>query len=101
MGELHLEILVDRMKREHKVEANVGEPKGAFRETIRKAAEAVGKYSRQTGGSGTYGPCKLRVAPNTPGAGYEFINDIQGGVVSKEYSSPMPLMIVWPESSSV
>jgi elongation factor G len=89
MGELHLEILVDRMKREHKVEANVGEPKVAFRETIRKAAEAEGKYIRQTGGSGNYGHCKLRVEPNAPGAGYEFINDIKGGVVPKEYIKPI------------
>ena len=70
MGELHLEILVDRMKREHKVEANVGEPKVAFRETIRKSAEAEGKYIKQTGGSGNYGHCKLRIEPNTAGAGY-------------------------------
>jgi elongation factor G len=89
MGELHLEILVDRMKREHRVEANVGEPKVAFRETIRKAAEAEGKYIRQTGGSGNYGHCKLRVEPNTPGAGYEFVNDIKGGVVPKEYIKPI------------
>ena len=80
MGELHLEILVDRMRREHKVEANVGEPKVAFRETIRKKAEAEGKYIRQTGGSGNYGHCKLRVEPNEPGKGYEFINDIKGGL---------------------
>ncbi len=77
MGELHLEILVDRMQREHKVEANVGEPKVAFRETIRKSAEAEGKYIRQTGGSGNYGHCKLRIEPNVPGAGYEFINAIK------------------------
>jgi elongation factor G len=89
MGELHLEILVDRMKREHKVEANVGEPKVAFRETIRKHAEAEGKYIRQTGGSGNYGHCKLRVEPNTPGAGYEFVNDIKGGSVPKEYIKPI------------
>jgi elongation factor G len=89
MGELHLEILVDRMKREHKVEANVGEPKVAFRETLRKAAEAEGKYIRQTGGSGNYGHCKLRVEPNQPGAGYEFINEIKGGVVPREYIKPI------------
>ena len=89
MGELHLEILVDRMKREHKVEANVGEPKVAFRETIRKKAEAEGKYIRQTGGSGNYGHCKLRVEPNEPGKGYEFINDIKGGSVPKEYIKPI------------
>ena len=89
MGELHLEILVDRMKREYKVEANVGEPKVAFRETIRKKAEAEGKYIRQTGGSGNYGHCKLRVEPNEPGMGYEFINAIKSGSVPKEYIKPI------------
>ena len=89
MGELHLEILVDRMKREHKVEANVGEPKVAFRETIRKVAEAEGKYIRQTGGSGNYGHCWLRIEPNEPGKGYEFINEIKGGVVPREYIKPI------------
>jgi elongation factor G len=89
MGELHLEILVDRMRREHKVEANVGEPKVAFRETIRKKAEAEGKYIRQTGGSGNYGHCKLRVEPSAPGAGYEFINEIKSGSVPKEYIKPI------------
>ncbi|HEX7729194.1 MAG TPA: elongation factor G [Terracidiphilus sp.] len=89
MGELHLEILVDRMKREHKVEANVGEPKVAFRETIRKVAEAEGKYIRQTGGSGNYGHCWLRIEPNEPGKGYEFVNGIKGGVVPKEYIKPI------------
>ncbi|UWZ86264.1 elongation factor G [Occallatibacter riparius] len=89
MGELHLEILVDRMKREHKVEANVGEPKVAFRETIRKAAEGEGKYIRQTGGSGNYGHAKVRIEPNEPGKGYEFVNDIKGGVVPKEYIKPI------------
>jgi elongation factor G len=89
MGELHLEILVDRMRREHKVEANVGEPKVAFRETIRKKAEAEGKYIRQTGGSGNYGHCKLRVEPNTPGAGYEFINEIKSGSIPREYIKPI------------
>jgi elongation factor G len=91
MGELHLEILVDRMKREHKVEANVGEPKVAFRETIRKVAEAEGKYIRQTGGSGNYGHCELRIEPNEPGKGYEFINEIKGGVVPKEYIKPIDM----------
>jgi elongation factor G len=88
MGELHLEILVDRMKREHKVEANVGEPKVAFRETIRKTAEAEGKYIRQTGGSGNYGHVKIRLEPNEPGKGFEFVNEITGGVVPKEYIKP-------------
>ena len=89
MGELHLEILVDRMKREHKVEANVGEPKVAFRETIRKEAEAEGKYIKQTGGSGNYGHCKLRIEPNVPGAGYEFVNAIKSGSIPKEYIKPI------------
>ena len=89
MGELHLEIIVDRMRREHKVEANVGEPKVAFRETIRKAAEAEGKYIRQTGGSGNYGHCWLRVEPNEAGKGYEFVNEIKGGVVPREYIKPI------------
>jgi len=88
MGELHLEILVDRMKREHKVEANVGEPRVAFRETIRKPAEAEGKYIRQTGGSGNYGHVKIKLEPNEPGKGYEFIDAIRGGVVPKEYIKP-------------
>ncbi len=88
MGELHLEILVDRMKREHKVEANVGEPRVAFRETIRKTAEAEGKYIRQTGGSGNYGHVKIRLEPNEPGAGFEFVDQIKGGVVPKEYIKP-------------
>ncbi len=89
MGELHLEILVDRMKREHKVEANVGEPKVAFRETIRKEAEAEGKYIRQTGGSGNYGHCKIRLSPSEPGKGYEFLNEIKGGAIPKEYIKPI------------
>jgi elongation factor G len=89
MGELHLEILVDRMKREYKVEANVGEPKVAFRETIRKKAEAEGKYIRQTGGSGHYGHCKLRIEPNEPGKGYEFVSEIKSGSVPKEFIKPI------------
>lgn len=88
MGELHLEILIDRMKREHKVEANVGEPRVAFRETIRKEAEAEGKYIRQTGGSGNYGHVKIRLAPNEPGKGFEFVDAIKGGVVPREYIKP-------------
>ena len=89
MGELHLEILVDRMKREHKVEANVGEPRVAFRETVRKATEAEGKYIRQTGGSGNYGHAKIRLEPNEPGKGVEFINEIKGGTVPREYIKPI------------
>ncbi|NUQ26920.1 MAG: elongation factor G [Acidobacteriaceae bacterium] len=89
MGELHLEIIVDRMMREYKVEANVGKPQVAYRETIRQPAEAEGKYIRQTGGSGNYGHAKIRIAPNEPGKGYEFSNDIKGGVIPKEYIKPI------------
>ncbi|HZY63301.1 MAG TPA: elongation factor G [Edaphobacter sp.] len=89
MGELHLEIIVDRMMREYKVEANVGKPQVAYRETIRSNAEAEGKYIRQTGGSGNYGHAKIRIEPNEPGKGYEFINEIKGGVVPKEYIKPI------------
>ncbi len=92
MGELHLEILVDRMKREYKVEANVGTPQVAYRETIRKSSDAEGKYIRQTGGSGNYGHCKIRIEPN-PGLGYEFSNDIKGGSIPKEYIKPIDMGI--------
>jgi elongation factor G len=85
MGELHLEIIIDRMMREYKVEANVGKPQVAYRETIRKHAEAEGKYIRQTGGSGQYGHVKLRVDPNEKGKGFEFINEIKSGAVPREY----------------
>jgi len=87
MGELHLEIIVDRMMREFNVQANVGKPQVAYRETIRKQAEAEGKFIRQTGGSGNYGHVKIRVEPN-PGKGYEFENDVVGGTVPKEYIKP-------------
>jgi elongation factor G len=89
MGELHLEIIVDRMMREYKVEANVGKPQVAYRETIRKKAEAEGKYIRQTGGSGNYGHCKIYVEPNETGKGYEFVNDVKGGAIPKEYIKPI------------
>ena len=89
MGELHLEIIVDRMMREYKVEANVGKPQVAYRETIRKHAEAEGKYIRQTGGSGHYGHVKLRIDPNEMGKGFEFINEITGGSVPREYFKPI------------
>ncbi len=89
MGELHLEIIVDRMMREYKVEANVGKPQVAYRETIRSNAEAEGKYIRQTGGSGNYGHAKIRVEPNEAGKGYEFVNDIKGGSIPKEYIKPI------------
>ena len=85
MGELHLEIIVDRLKREFKVEANVGQPQVAYRETIRKSVEQEGKFVRQSGGRGQYGHVFLRVEPQERGAGYEFVNAIVGGVVPKEY----------------
>jgi elongation factor G len=89
MGELHLEIIIDRMMREFSVEANVGKPQVAYRETIRRKAEAEGKYIRQTGGRGQYGHAKIRLEPNEPGKGYEFVNEIVGGVVPKEYIKPI------------
>ena len=85
MGELHLDIIVDRMKREFKVEANVGKPQVAYRETIRKTVEQEGKFVRQSGGRGQYGHVYLRIEPQEAGAGYEFVNAIVGGVVPKEY----------------
>ncbi len=89
MGELHLEIIVDRMMREYKVEANVGKPQVAYRETIRKKSEAEGKYIRQTGGRGQYGHAKIRLEPQAPGMGYEFVNDTTGGSVPKEFIKPI------------
>ncbi len=88
MGELHLEIIVDRMMREFKVDANVGKPQVAYRETIRKRVEAEGKFVRQSGGRGQYGHVRLIVEPNESGKGYEFINEIKGGAVPKEYIKP-------------
>jgi elongation factor G len=85
MGELHLEIIVDRLKREYNVEANVGKPQVAYRETIRKAAKGEEKYARQTGGRGQYGHVVLEIEPNESGKGFEFINEIVGGVIPKEY----------------
>ncbi|MEM8984758.1 MAG: elongation factor G [Pseudomonadota bacterium] len=85
MGELHLEIIVDRLKREFKVEANVGKPQVAYRETIRKAVEQQGKFVRQSGGKGQYGDVHLRIEPLEAGAGYEFSNEIVGGAVPREY----------------
>jgi elongation factor G len=89
MGELHLEIIVDRMMREYKVEANVGKPQVAYRETIRKHSEAEGKYIRQTGGRGQYGHAKIYLDPQPPGTGYEFVNEIVGGSVPKEFIKPI------------
>ncbi len=89
MGELHLEIIVDRMLREFKVEATVGKPQVAYRETIRRAAEAEGRYIRQTGGHGQYGHCKIRIEPVAPGVGYSFENKTVGGSIPKEFISPI------------
>ncbi len=88
MGELHLDILVDRMKREFKVEANVGAPQVAYRETIRKAVRAEGKFIRQSGGKGQYGHVVIELEPGETGAGFEFVSKIVGGTVPKEYVSP-------------
>jgi len=85
MGELHLDIIVDRMKREFKVEANIGRPQVAYRETLSKSIEQEGKFVRQSGGRGQYGHVYLRIEPTEPGSGYEFVNQIAGGVVPREY----------------
>ncbi|KUJ71136.1 elongation factor G [Thiomicrospira sp. WB1] len=85
MGELHLDVLVDRMKREFNVEANVGAPQVSYRETIKKGVEAEGKFVRQSGGRGQYGHVVLKIEPQEPGEGFEFVNQIVGGVVPKEY----------------
>jgi len=85
MGELHLEIIVDRLLREFKVEANVGAPQVAYKETIKKSVEQDTKYARQSGGKGQYGHCRITVEPNESGKGYEFVNAITGGVIPKEY----------------
>ena len=85
MGELHLEIIVDRMLREFKVEASVGKPQVAYRETITKAVNAEGRYVRQSGGKGQYGHCKITLEPAEPGEGYSFVNAVVGGAIPKEY----------------
>ncbi len=89
MGELHLDILVDRMRREFKVEVNVGRPQVAYRETIRIMAESEGKYIRQSGGRGQYGHCWIRLEPNEVGKGYEFFDEIKGGVIPQEFIKPI------------
>ncbi len=94
MGELHLEIIVDRMLREFKVEANVGKPQVAYRETITRQVEAEGRYIRQTGGRGQYGHCWLRLIPRQPGEGFEFDNATVGGVIPKEFINPIEKGIV-------
>ena len=89
MGELHLDIIVDRMRREFKVECTVGKPQVAYRETIRKTVEAEGKFIRQTGGHGQYGHCWLRLEPMETGKGFEFANEVVGGVIPKEFINPI------------
>ena len=89
MGELHLDIIIDRLKREFNVEANTGEPQVAYRETIRGTAEAQGKHIKQSGGRGQYGDVWIKFEPNEPGKGFEFIDQIKGGVVPLEYRKPV------------
>jgi elongation factor G len=89
MGELHLDILIDRMKREFKVEANIGEPQVAFRESIKGTSQVQGKHAKQSGGRGQYGDVWVRFEPNEPGKGFEFFDEIKGGVVPQEYRMPV------------
>ena len=89
MGELHLDIIVDRMRREFNVDCTVGKPQVAYRETIRKSVESEGKFIRQTGGHGQYGHCWLRLEPMEPGKGFEFANEVVGGVIPKEFINPI------------
>ena len=89
MGELHLEIIVDRLLREFRVEANVGNPQVSYKETIRQAVEAEGLFKRQTGGHGQYGHCKIRLEPQEPGKGYEFVDETVGGSIPKEFIQPI------------
>jgi elongation factor G len=89
MGELHLDIIVDRMKREFKVEANVGKPQVSYKESLKKAAEAEGKFVRQSGGRGQYGHCWLKVEPLERGKGYEFVDEVKGGVIPREFITPI------------
>ena len=89
MGELHLDIIVDRMKREFNVEATIGKPQVAYRETIRKPIEQEAKYVKQSGGKGQYGHVWLKIEPQEPGKGYEFVNEIVGGAIPKEFIGPV------------
>ena len=93
MGELHLEIIVDRLKREFNVEASVGRPQVAYKETLTRPAEGEGRYIKQTGGRGQYGHAKIRLIPRQPGEGYEFINDTTGGSIPKEFIKPIDMGI--------
>jgi elongation factor G len=89
MGELHLEIIVDRLQREFKADCNVGRPQVAYKETIRKTVKAEGRFVRQSGGRGQYGHCWVELAPLEPGSGFEFVNKVVGGVIPKEYINPI------------
>jgi elongation factor G len=89
MGELHLEIIVDRLKREFSVEATVGKPQVAYKETVTRPAEGEGKWIKQSGGRGQYGHAKIRLIPRKPGEGYEFVNEIVGGAIPKEFIKPI------------
>ncbi len=101
MGELHLEIIVDRMKREFKVEANVGQPQVAYKETITKNATGEGKYIRQTGGRGQYGHCLLRIEPLPRGQGREFVSEIVGGAIPREFIAPIEKGVIEKEDTGV
>ena len=101
MGELQLEILVDRMKREFKVEANVGQPQVAYKETIQKIAEGEGKYIRQTGGHGQYGHCLLRIEPLPRGQGREFVSEIVGGTIPREFIGPIEKGVIEKEDTGI
>src|SRR5439155_14934538 len=89
MGELHLEIIVDRLKREFSVEANVGAPQVAYKKTVTRASEGEGRYIKQTGGRGQYGHAKIRMIPRKPGEGYTFENETAGGSIPKEFIKPI------------
>lgn len=101
MGELQLEVLVDRMKREFKVEANVGQPQVAYKETITKVAEGEGKYIRQTGGRGQYGHCLLRIEPLPRGQGREFVSEVVGGAIPREFISPIEKGVIEKEDTGI
>jgi elongation factor G len=101
MGELHLEIIVDRLKREFSVEATVGKPQVAYKETITRGAEGEGRYIKQTGGKGQYGHAKIRLIPRKPGEGYEFVNDTIGGKIPREFIKPIDQGIQEASTSGV
>ncbi len=101
MGELQLEILVDRMKREFKLEANVGQPQVAYKETINKSAEGEGKYIRQTGGRGQYGHCLLRIEPLPRGSGREFVSEVVGGAIPREFITPIEKGVIEKEDTGI